>query len=198
MQRAEKIVVGLFAGALLLAATSAADAQQTRPPAAPPAAAAPAEPAASDTPQHTTASYTNWVLACDTQNGPPPQKTCEISQVVQTQVQGRPTPIARVAIARPLKGQPIKLTVTVLPNITFATAARVQTADNDPGIAVPFARCAPTGCFADFDIKDDVVRKFRAATANGKITYGDFTGHEVVIPFSFTGFAQALDALGKE
>jgi len=195
MQRADIFVKGLLAGAVLLATASVAAAQQQRPPAQPAPAA---EPPVSETPQRTTASYGNWTLACDTQTGPPPQKTCEIAQVVQTQVQGRPTPIARVGIVHPVKGQPVKLTVQVLPNVTFGTSVHLQTADNDPGLSISFARCALTGCFADFDLKDDMMRKFRAATGNGKITYADFAAHEIVIPFSFSGFAQAFDALAKE
>jgi invasion protein IalB len=79
-----------------------------------------------------------------------------------------------------------------------STRVRVQTADADPGIAVPFARCAPAGCFAEFDIKDDVLEKLRAASCNGKVTYADVGGHDVVVPLSFSGFDQAFEALAKE
>jgi len=63
---------------------------------------------------------------------------------------------------------------------------------------MPFARCAPIGCFADFELKDDVLKKFRAASGNGKVTYADVAGHEVVVPLSFVGFNQAFEALVKE
>jgi invasion protein IalB len=199
MRHAQVSDIGWFAGVLVLALASTASAQQPRPPAAaPPAAPAAPEPPVSDTPTHTTASYANWVLSCDTVPGPPPQKTCEIAQIVQAQAQGRTAPFSRISIAHPVKGQPVKLTVQVLPSVVFSTAVRLQAADNDTGISVPFARCALTGCFADFDIKDDMMRKFRAATGNGKVTYADFTGKEVVVPLSFSGFTQAFDALAKE
>jgi invasion protein IalB len=98
----------------------------------------------------------------------------------------------------PVKGQPIKLVMQVPTNVTLSTNVRIQIADADPGVAAPFARCAPAGCFVDFELKDDTVKKFRAASGNGKITYADVTGHEVVVPLSFSGFDQALEALAKE
>ena len=194
MQRAENSVLWLLAGALLVAVSSPATAQQPRPPVPP----AQAEPAPSDVPQRTTATYANWVLACETQPGPPPQKICGITQIVQAEAQGKTTPFSRVTVLRPVKGQPVKLLVQVPPSITVSTSVHVQTADADPGITGPFARCAPTGCFTELDIKDDMLKKFRAASGNGKITYADVNGHDVAIPLSFSGFNQAFEALAKE
>jgi invasion protein IalB len=171
MQSEKKSVSWLLAGAVLLALSSAATAQQPRPPAPP----APAELAPNEVPQRTTATYANWVLTCDMRAGPP-QKTCEILQMVQAQAQGRTVPFSSIAVMHPVKGQPIKLVIQVPTNITLSTNVRIQTADADPGVAAPFARCAPTGCFVDFEIKDDVLKKFRAASGNGKITYADVTG----------------------
>lgn len=148
--------------------------------------------------QHDGAMFADWVLACETQPGPSPQKICGITQVVQAQAQGKTTPFSRITVLHPVKGQPVKLVVQVPPSITVSTSVRVQTADADPGIAVPFARCAPAGCFAEFDIKDDVLKKLRVASGNGKITYADVSGHEVVVPLSFSGFNQAFEALAKE
>ena len=84
----------------------------------------------------------------------------------------------------PVKGQPIKLVIQVPTNVTLSTNVHIQTADADPGVAAPFARCAPSGCFVDFELKDDMVKKFRAASGNGKITYADVTGHEVAVSLS--------------
>jgi invasion protein IalB len=85
-----------------------------------------------------------------------------------TQVQGRNLPFSRVAIAHPVKGQPVRLVVQVPVNITFAINVRIQTGDADAGVAAPFAGCTPNGCFAEFDIKDDVLKKFRAAISAGQ------------------------------
>ena len=83
-------------------------------------------------------------------------------------------------------------------NVTFATSVRIQTGDADAGITAPFARCVPNGCFADFDIKDETLKKLRAASGAGKMSFADATGHDVSVPLSFNGFSQAYEALAKE
>jgi len=155
-----------------------------------------AQPAQSEAPQRTTATYADWVVQCETQAQQPPQKACDMGQV--TQLQGKNVPFSRVAITHPAKGQPVKLVVQVPVNASFSTNVRIQTGDADPGVAAPFARCTPNGCFAEFDIKDDALKKFRAASGAGKLSFHDAGGHEIAVPLSFNGFAQAFDALMRE
>jgi invasion protein IalB len=195
--------------AVILGSAAAQAQQQPAPRPAPPRPAAqpqaPSQPQAQsqpaaqgDAPQSTTATYGDWVVQCQTQAGPPPQKLCEMAQVAQAQVQGRTVPFSRIGIVRPVKGEPIRFIVQVPVNVSFATNVHIQTADADPGIIAPFARCLPSGCFADFELKEETLRKFRAAAAGGKLTFADAGGHEISAPVSFSGFAQALDALMKE
>jgi invasion protein IalB len=146
-------------------------------------------------PQHTAATYGSWTVQCDIQTGPPQQKNCEMAQLAQ--VNGQSNPIARVAI-RSLKGQPLKLAIQVPANVWLLAGVRLQTDDKDPGLPAAFTRCLPGGCFADADIKPDVVGKFRASAEEGKIHFQNGAQQEVVIPLGFKGFAQALDALSKE
>jgi invasion protein IalB len=158
-------------------------------------AAAAADRAAAQ--QSTTATYDDWILQCRIEAGPPAQKLCDIAQV--TTVQGKNVPFSRVTIQHPVKGQPVRLIVQLPTNISMAANVRIQASDSDPGIAAPFARCLPSGCFADFDLKDDVIKKFRAgAGTTGKVSFKDAGEHELVIPLSFNGFGQAFDALAKE
>jgi invasion protein IalB len=194
--------------AVIIGSATAHTQQQPAPRPAPRPAAqpqAPSQPQAQsqtavqgDAPQSTTATYGDWVVQCQTQAGPPPQKLCDMAQVAQAQVQGRTVPFSRIGIVRPAKGEPIRFIVQVPVNVSFTTNVRIQTADADPGIIAPFARCLPSGCFADFDLKEEMLRKFRAAAAGGKLTFADAGGHEISAPVSFSGFAQALDALMKE
>jgi len=148
--------------------------------------------------RHRSAATSAGPFFRETQPGSPPQKACEIVQVVQAQAQGRTAPFSRVTITHPVKTQPVKLVLQVPTNITVSTNVHIQTADADPGITAPFARCAPAGCFADFELKEDMLKKFRATSGNGKITYADVTGHDVVVPLSLSGFSQAFEALAKE
>jgi invasion protein IalB len=200
-------LLGIVAAAALVAIAGTAAAQTPTRPAMPrsttPAAStqhpAPVQvqaAAPTDTPQRTTATYADWVVQCEARPGPPPEKVCDMSQT--TQLQGRNVPFSRVAVAHPVKGQPVKLVVQVPVNVALATNVRLQTGDADPGLAAPFARCVPGGCFADFDLKDETLKKLRVAAAGGKLSFADAGGHDIAVPLSFNGFAQAFDALAKE
>ena len=187
------------AGAFVIAFAATAQAQQPRP--APPAHPAPAAhpapgPASSDAPQRTTATYGDWVVQCVENSSPPSEPVCDMAQV--TQLQGKNLPFSRVAISRPEKGQPVKLIVQVPVNASFATQVHIQTSDADAGVIAPFANCNPNGCFAEFDLREDLLKKLREATSTGKLSFADAGGHDVSVPISFNGFAQAFDALAKK
>ena len=186
--------------AAALTALLAATAQAQQPPRPAPAPARPAQPArppaTGETPQQTTATYGDWVLQCVTNTSPPSEPVCDIAQV--TQLQGKNLPFSRVAVAHPEKGQPVKLMVQVPVNASFATQVHIQTGDQDPGVIAPFANCNPNGCFAEFDLKEDILKKLRDATGVGKLSFADAGGHDVTVPISFNGFAPAFDALAKK
>jgi invasion protein IalB len=196
MRRLQPRMLGrCLAGLLLLTpAGGAAAQQQPRKPAAAQSSDQPAT-APNDAPQRTTATYDDWVMQCEAV-GSPPQKACQMVQT--TLVQGKNTPFSLVAIPHPVRGQPVRLVVQVPVSVSFATTLRIRVDDADPGIAAPFARCLPAGCFAEFDLKDDYLKKFRTASGVGKFSFADAGGHDVAIPFSLKGFAQAYDALVKE
>ncbi|HLW89967.1 MAG TPA: invasion associated locus B family protein [Roseiarcus sp.] len=103
-----------------------------------------------------------------------------------------------MAIQHPQKGQPLRLVVQVPVNVSLPSNVLIEAGDADPGLSAPFNRCLPVGCFADFDLKDDAVQKFRSATAPGKVMFKDSTERDVAVPLSFKGFGPALDALSKE
>jgi invasion protein IalB len=145
------------------------------------------------TPQRTTATYESWVLRCDIQPGPPPEKNCEIAQLAQ--VSGQQNPISRVAIGRPVNAEPVKLLIQLPVNVSLAVGVKVQTDDKDPGLLVPFRRCIPAGCFAEVELREDILKRFRTSIEAGKMTFKDSAERDVVIPLSFKGFDQAYDAL---
>jgi invasion protein IalB len=206
----ERHAARLFAGALLLTLASSAAAQQPAPRPAParpapaqqaqtPVAptASPAQPAqAAQEPQRTTASYGDWVLRCETLAGPPLQKTCDLDQFAQ--VQGQANPISRVAIPLPAKGQPVKLIVQLPVNVSLAVGVKIAADSKDPGVIAPFRRCVPSGCLAEIDLKDDLLKKFRASPDAGKLQFKDAAERDVAIPLSFKGFGQAYEALLKQ
>jgi invasion protein IalB len=155
-------------------------------------------PAQSEAPQRTTATYGDWIVQCEAKNQEPHQKVCEMQQVTQRQVQGKTIPYTLIALGRPAKGQLLKLVVQVPVNVSFSANVLIKTSDADKGILAPFTRCAPGGCFVEFEIKDDMLKKFRAASGTGKISFVDAGGHDISVPLSFNGFSQALDGFLKE
>jgi invasion protein IalB len=201
MQGLSKNVVRMLAAAVMAMTVGAAAAQQlSRSPAsrpAPPAVQAQAV-AATEEPQQTTATFADWVVTCASVAGRTPSKVCNMVQAQAMQVQGKTVPFSRVSVFYPGRGQPIKITVQVPVYASVTTPVHIQTADSDPGIVSPFARCLPAGCFADFELKDDISKKFAAAHGAGKVVFADASGRNIAIPLSFNGFTQALDALAKE
>lgn len=196
MQSIEKAFARLFVGALAATIAGSAFAQLPKRGTAPRRSEQAQLAPKIDVPQRTTATYEDWIVQCELRTGPPAEKLCDMAQV--TQVKGRNIPFSRVAIPRPVRGQPIKLVVQLPVNASFATKVRIQANDGDAGVAMPFARCVPSGCFADFELRDDILRKFRAASSTGKLTFADAGGRDVTVPMSFKGFAQAYEALIKE
>jgi invasion protein IalB len=163
-----------------------------------PAPVAPSASPSSEKPQRTTASYDDWILQCDRRVGPPAEKTCEIAQVVQAQVQGKNVPFSLVAIPRPVNPKSVKMLVQLPVNVSFKGNVILQVDKFDPGVTTPFARCLASGCVAEFDLKEDVVKKLRTAADAGTITFKNSSEQDVVVPLSLKGLAPALDALAKE
>ena len=109
--------------------------------------------AAQPAPQRTSATYEDWTVQCELNAGPPAQKLCEVMQVGQAQGQT----VSRVAIGRVTKTEPFKIVVQLPVNLWLPAGVKIQLDDKDPGLAAPFRRCVPAGCFADIEIKDDMV-----------------------------------------
>lgn len=179
----------IYAACGLLFACAAAQAQTA-------AAPAPLPPVAAD-PQSTSASYGDWVLRCQRLGEPGKERRiCEIAQTIQ--VQGQQTVLAQVAMGRVQPGDPMRLTVVVPSNISLPGFVRIFADDKQAeGFDLAWRRCTPGGCFADAEIKDDMVLKMRARTDKGRLQFKDSTGRDIALPFSLRGLAQALDALAK-
>jgi invasion protein IalB len=151
--------------------------------------------ASAQTPQQTTATYEDWIVRCETLAGPPPKKTCEMVQSTQMQGQGV---ISQVAVGRPVKGQPVKIVVQLPNGVWLPTGVKLIAAGvSDPALVGTFKRCT-TGCFADFEVKDDTIKKLRSMTEAGQIQFKDGAVKDISLPLSFKGFGAALDALSKE
>jgi len=150
------------------------------------------QPPVSSDPEVTTASFGDWVLRCRKING---TATCETTQSVQIQGQGV---IAAIAFGKLPGGERKMSVVIVLPNnVAFAAPASLSIDDKDKPFELVYRRCLPSGCFAENEVKDDVIAHWRGQNAQGRLAFRDGRERNIVLPFSFRGLAQALDAMAK-
>ena len=148
-------------------------------------------------PEATTASYGDWLLRCQriTTVGAP-QQVCDVTQTVQAQ--GQQNPLLQLSFGQPVAKEPMKLTIYAPVNVSFPSVARLAIDDKDMQPAeLIWRRCQPGGCVADLEIKEELLKRWRAQFGGGVVKIVDATGREIAIPFSFRGLAQALDALPR-
>lgn len=138
--------------------------------------------------------YGDWTLKC--QNGDQNTKLCELTQLVIEKE--KRTPFAQIAIGRLKPEQPLQITLVAPVNVTFASGARVATDEKDPHpVDLGWTRCLPGACYASAQLKDDILRIWTTKTQPGRVLFLNGGGQVTIIPISFNGLAQAIDALGK-
>lgn len=178
-----------FAIAVIVAPFVAAQAADSKEAAAPPVGTEP---------QTTSATYGDWVLRCaKAPDGAPIQKTCEIVQSFQ--LQGQQGVFAQLAIGRPDPKGALHVIAELPPTITFPSTVKLAVDEKDTQpLELAWKRCLPgPGCYADAELKDDVAKRWKSQTGNGRLSFKDGAGRDAVIPFSFRGLGPALDALAK-
>ncbi len=155
-----------------------------------------AAPPVSTEPQNTSATYGDWILRCA--RGQDNVKVCELDQPFQAQ--GQQGLYAQLIITRGTGKDSFRALFEVAPNLSFPSSVKVGVDEKDTApIDLAWRRCLPgPGCFADADVKDEVVKKWRTQAGPGRIVFKDSAGHDVPIAFSFRGLPQALDALAKD
>jgi invasion protein IalB len=166
-----------------------------RPTPSTPPPPAPAAPQATP-PQQTSATYDDWIVRCETRPGPPVQKACEMVQF--TQLKGQGGVLTQIAIGQPVKGQPIRVAIQVPISMWLPTGVKLAMTDKDQGILAEFKWCVPTACFGIIEVKDDVIKKWRATSEPGKLMFKDGNQRDIALPVSWKGFGTAYDALAKE
>ena len=178
------IVVALALGSLVGMGARAADA---------PAPAAPASVSAE--PQSTMSTYGDWTVRCQRET-PTSPRVCEVAQSLL--VQGQQTPIAEIAVGRVGPKDPMMITVRLPVSVSFPSTVQVFVGEKDgQPLDLTWRRCFSLGCYADAELKEETLKRFKAETTTGKMQFKDASGRDVTLPFSFRGFPQALDGLAK-
>lgn len=199
----------IFVGSFAFAQTAPQTAPKpfSPPPATKPAAAAkpaatqkttaPSQPVSNE-PETTTASFGDWTLRCSfVENAGQRLRLCEVIQSLT--LQGQSSPFAQIAIGRVGPKEPTKLTIVLPNNITLPSLVRFSIDEKDTSpMDLSWRRCLPGGCYADADLKDDMLGRWKLQSEKGQLQFDDAAGRKVTLPFSFRGLAQAVEALSKE
>ncbi|MGN6095803.1 MAG: invasion associated locus B family protein [Bosea sp. (in: a-proteobacteria)] len=185
------LVVGRIAPVVALLALGL-DGAQAQPAGTKPAA----RPPVSAEPTMTTASFGDWVLRCQKLPQNTAGRVCEVAQTMQ--IQGQSAPVAQFAIGRASKTEPLRATAVVPPNVSFPSNVQVALEKDSSPLELDWRRCVPGACLADLVLKEDQLKRWRAASENGRLVFKDATGREIAIALSFLGLGPALDALAKE
>jgi len=188
----------VFGAIVFLAAGSSAVAQVPKSPAPAPAAKPGSPPPVDAEPNSTLASFGDWTLRCQRLgDGAETQPVCEVAQ--QIRVHDQQNPVAELAIGRPKKADPLRLTVVLPVNVTFSNPPSFSADGKMPEpLDLGWRKCLPGGCIADALLKDDVLHRWKTQTSAGRITWTDAAGRDLAIGLSFRGLTQALDALSKK
>jgi invasion protein IalB len=193
------ILVAAIACGATVAVTAAARAQTAKPAPRPPAAEAPAAPQPAPVgaePQSTTATFGDWVLRCVRGTAPDQlQRLCEVAQTLEVKGQGV---VAEIALGRVAPKEPMRMTIVLPTNVSLLSGVHVGLSDKDENaIELGWKRCLPGGCLAEADVRDDLLRSWRAQTGAGQIHYVLASAQPLNLSFSFRGLAVALDNLAK-
>ena len=148
--------------------------------------------AVSNDPQLTTASFGDWIERC--QRIASGSRLCEVAETVQ--VEGQNAPLAQMAVGRPDRDGPLRLTVVLPVNVSFPDAPKLKLGGG--AFDLSWRRCIPGGCIADAPLSEADVATLRATAEPGQIEFKTASGQDVKFPTSSRGLQQALDALRRE
>ncbi|MBS0248682.1 MAG: invasion associated locus B family protein [Proteobacteria bacterium] len=144
-------------------------------------------------PQLTTATYDDWTVRCEVRDT---TNSCEMSQSMQ--IKGQSQPVSQIAIGRLNKTDPLKLVFQVPINVWIPDNISLVVEESATTIKANFTRCIPAGCFAETDLKDDMIVKLGKVSKGGRLEFSDAGRQKIAIPVSFKGFAAAYDGLSAK
>lgn len=149
--------------------------------------------AQSKSPQMTTATYDDWTVRCEVRDT---ATSCEMSQAMQ--IKGQAQPVSQIAIGRLTKTDPLKMVFQVPINIWIQDNIALIVDESTTAVKANFTRCIPMGCFAEADVKDDMIAKLGKADKGGRLEFSDANRQKIAIPVSFKGFTAAYEGLNAK
>jgi invasion protein IalB len=154
--------------------------------------------AMAEAPQATSATYGNWTLGCQAQDGAQDgAQACQIVTRLNVKGQdGQVRPLLSMALIKP--GKDFGLRLELPPGVDLRAAARLDptgATEGDPLAVFTFLTCEPGGCLAEALVAKALVDQMVAAEAMD-VSFTLFAGGKVVrVPVSLKGFGDAVRAL---
>ena len=175
-------IVAVMAATALLAVPPALAQNNKKKPA--PAANVSAKPAEGGKPE---LMYSPWIKMCGKNKQTADKKVCVITKIGRLE---NGMPVAVVQLFEP-EGLPKMMRVTVPLGMQIQHGTRVII-DNGTPVNEPYRICIPRGCFSDYPVSDDMIKKMK----KGKtliVQAINAQGRTISLPLPLKEFAKASD-----
>lgn len=136
----------------------------------------------------TKAVHGDWIVQCTKAVDVPP---CEIAQAATSKSTGEQ--IMRIAFAYRGSGERYAVQIRLPLGIRLAQAPLLRIDENTDLDGYGFTRCDAGGCYIERLLGTAEITRLRAAKT-GVLAVRGSDGKPMVLPLSFNGFAEALDA----
>ena len=118
-------------------------------------------------------------------------ENCVMGQTVSNQSDGESRPVMEVVIGRIQNTNTFGMRITLPLGITLTGGAAIGVDQNAPQQHA-FQRCIPSGCMIEFLLEQAQITQFQRGVS-GNITFQDFSGQPITLPFSLRGFTAAFN-----
>lgn len=135
-----------------------------------------------------TETHGDWVAQCVERPNVPP---CEIAQAATSKTTGQQ--MMRIAVAYSGSGERYAVQIQVPLGVRLSQAPRVRLDETTDLEGYGFTRCDAEGCYIERLLGAAEIARLRAAKA-GVLAVIGADGKPLVLPLSFNGFGDALDA----
>ena len=131
--------------------------------------------------------YSPWIKMCGKNKHTNDKKVCVITKVGRLE---NGMPVAVVQLFEP-EGLPKMMRVTVPLGMQIQHGTRVII-DNGTPVNEPYRICIPRGCFSDYPVSDDMIKKMKKGKHADRA--GDqHAGPPISLPLPLSDFAKAYD-----
>ncbi|MBB4632918.1 invasion associated locus B family protein [Sphingosinicella soli] len=130
----------------------------------------------------------DWTVQCTKAADVPP---CEIAQAATSKSTGEQ--IMRIAFAYRGSGERYAVQIRLPLGVRLSQAPLLRLDENSDLEGYAFTRCDAGGCYIERMLGTPEITRLRAAKAGVLAVLGS-DGKPMVLPLSFNGFAEALDA----